>query len=67
MSRMGEQSIDDMQGWKPSRCSQEHGVLVERKPRAETTITNRGGFGKDTETGDGGDRLTLGQQIWIIG
>jgi D-serine deaminase-like pyridoxal phosphate-dependent protein len=30
--------IDDMQGWKLGRCSQEHGVLVRREPRADTTI-----------------------------
>ena len=63
----GEQSIDDMQGWKLGRCSQEHGVLVRRKPRADTTTKNRGDFGEDTEAGDGGERLIPGQQIWIIG
>ena len=63
----GEQSIDDMQGWKLGRCSQEHGVLVRRKPRAGTTMKNRDGLGGDTKTGAGGDRLIPGQQIWIIG
>jgi len=62
-----QQSIDDMQGWKLGRCSQEHGILVRRKPRTDTTISNGDGLGGDAETGDGGDRLVPGQQVWIIG
>jgi len=49
----GEQSIDDVQGWKLGRCSQEHGILVRRKPKTDTTINSKGDFGEDTEAGDG--------------
>ena len=63
----GQQSIDDVRGWRLGRCSQEHGILVRRDPRTHTAITDREGFGEDTETGDGADRLVPGQQIWIIG
>jgi D-serine deaminase-like pyridoxal phosphate-dependent protein len=63
----GERSIDGVQGWKLGRCSQEHGVLVRRRPRTGTAIETKEGFGEDTETGERGDRLVPGQQIWIIG
>ena len=63
----GQQSVDSMQGWALGRCSQEHGILVRRKPRTDIAINNRGGFGEGTERGDGGDRLIPGQQVWIIG
>ena len=63
----GEQSLGNAEGWKLGRCSQEHGVLVRRKPGTGTAINNKEGFEEDTEAGDGRERLIPGQQIWLIG
>jgi hypothetical protein len=52
----GEPKIDDMQGWK----LREDGILVRRKPTADTKIKNRGDFGRDTEAEDGDDCASPG-------